>query len=80
MLAGDRSAERDAQPEDLGGQRLGAIVRAGLASVEEDQRMQVAVAGVEDVGDADAVLRRQLLDGDQRLTQPRCAARRRPGR
>ena len=37
-------------------QRLGAIVRAGDAAVEQDQRVQVAVAGVEDVGDADAVL------------------------
>ena len=37
-------------------QRLGAIERARLAAVEQDQRVQVAVAGVEDVGDADAVL------------------------
>ena len=55
VLAGDRAAERDAHPQDLGGQRLGAIVRAGDAAVEEDQRVQVAVAGVEDVGDAHAV-------------------------
>ena len=81
VLAGDRPAERDAQPQDVGGQRFGALERAGLAAVEEDERVQVAVAGVEHVGDADAVLARDSsLDADQRLAQPRCAARRRPGR
>ena len=32
----------------------------GFAAVEEDQRVQVAVAGVKDVGDADAVLRADI--------------------
>ena len=50
-------------------QRLGAIVRAGVAAVEQDQRVQVAVAGVEDVGDADAVLAAERLDADQRLAE-----------
>ena len=71
MFAGDRAAESDAQPQDVGGQRLGALEGARLTAVVEDERVQVAVAGVEHVGHAHAVLRRQLLDGDQRLAQLR---------
>ena len=71
VLAGDRAAEADAQAQDLRGEHLGAIVRAGLAAVEEDERVQVAVAGVEHVGDADAVLR---------ATAPRWSASASPSR
>ena len=70
VLAGDRSAQADAQAQDLRRQDLRAIVRAGLAAVVEDERVEVAVAGVEHVGDADAVRSRQRFDGRQRLAQP----------
>ena len=69
MLAGDRAAELDAEGEDLGGQLLGALDGAVLAAVEEDQRMQVAVAGVEDVGDPDAALGAEAVDFAQRLAE-----------
>ena len=45
--------------------------RAALAAVEEDQRVQVAVAGVEDVGDAQAGAGGQPPDLLERLAQPR---------
>ena len=60
VLAGQHAAHLDAQPQDLGAERLGALQLAGLVGVVQDQRMQVAVAGVEDVGDAQAVLLRHL--------------------
>ena len=59
MLAGERAARVDAGFEDL----LGELARAlGLArlGVVEDERVEVAVAGVEDVADAQPVARRQL--------------------
>ena len=55
MFARDRSAQADAQAQDLRGQDLRAIVGARLAAVVEDQGVQVAVAGMEHVRDADAV-------------------------
>ena len=42
----------DAQLQDLGTEVLGAPQLVGVVGVEQDQRMQVAVAGVEDVGAA----------------------------
>ena len=71
MLAGDRAAQADAQAQDVGGQRLGPLERTGLASVVEDERMQVAVAGMEHVGHAHAVLGRELLDGDECVAELR---------
>ena len=55
VLAGQHAADLDAEPQDVGAERLGALQLARLVGVVEDQRMQVAVAGVEDVGDAQAV-------------------------
>ena len=57
----------------LGAERLGLLQLAGLVGVEQDQRMQVAVAGVEDVRAAQAELLRQLLDA---LQAPARSARR----
>ena len=42
--------------EDRGGELLGALGLALDALVVEHERVEVAVAGVEDVGDAQAVL------------------------
>ncbi len=51
MLTGDRAARGDARVEDQPGQLERALPGAGLSVVVQDQRVQVAVAGVEDVGD-----------------------------
>jgi hypothetical protein len=56
VLAGQHAADLDAQPQDIGAELLGLLQFARLVGIVEDQRMQVAVAGVEDVGDAQAVL------------------------
>ena len=69
MLAGDRAAHGHAGLEDLGPEGLGAMQLVGIVGVEEDERMQVAVAGVEDVEAAQAMLDGHLLDGDQHLGQ-----------
>src|SRR6185295_15993997 len=55
VLAGDTAAEFDASREDFvpGGQRAADL--AGVAFIVEDQRVEIAVAGVEDVRDAQAV-------------------------
>ena len=55
VLAGDGAAHRDAELEDLGAERLGAMQLVAVVGVEQDQRMQVAVAGVEDVDAAQRV-------------------------
>ena len=58
VLAGDRAAVLDAQVEDRAGHLLGPLGLARHRVVEEHQRMQVAVAGVEDVRHPDAARRR----------------------
>ncbi len=52
MLAGEHAAHLDAEAQDVGAEGLGAFQLAGLVGIVEDERMQIAVAGVEDVGDA----------------------------
>ena len=56
VLASDRSAEIDAERQDLARQRLGSFQRAGFASVVQNQRMQIAIARMEDVGYVKLVL------------------------
>ena len=51
MLAGDAAAAGDALVEDLVAGRQHALHLVGVALVEEQDRVDVAVAGVEDVGD-----------------------------
>ena len=51
MLASEHAADLDAKLEDLGTERLSAREFVRLVGIVEDQRMQVAVAGMEHVGD-----------------------------
>ena len=62
MLAGDRASVADADAEDVTGHLLGLLLFAGDTGVEEHERMEVAVAGVEDIGDPQAVLGSQIGD------------------
>src|SRR6266852_1314985 len=55
VLAGDRAADRDALLEHLARELLGARELVGTVGVEQDQRMQVAVARMEHVRAAQAV-------------------------
>ena len=56
MLAGERAAGVDAGVEDRSRQPLGPLGLAFDRLVVEHERMQVAVAGVEDARDPQAVL------------------------
>ena len=69
VLAGQHAADRDAEPQDVGAERLGPLDLAGLVGVVEDERVQIAVAGMEHIGDAQPVLRRQVADPRQHLGQ-----------
>ncbi len=60
-----------ADAQDLGGQLLGAPLLALHVGVVEHQRVEVAVAGVEDVGDPQSALARHLGDAAQHLGQRR---------
>src|SRR3546814_5305418 len=60
MLAGQHAADLDAELQDVGAEVLRLLQLARLVGVVEDERMQVAVAGVKDVGDAQAVARAEL--------------------
>src|SRR5438874_2486873 len=51
VLAGEHAANLNAELEDRGSELLGALELARHVGVIEDERMQVAVAGVEYVGD-----------------------------
>ena len=70
VLAGQAAADLDAQLQDVGAEVLRLVEAVGIVGVEHDQRMQVAVAGVEDVGDLQAV---------GVATSRRCGAARRAG-
>ena len=52
------AALRHAQAQDIGAEGLGVLQFARLHHVEHDARMQIAVAGMEHVAEAEAVARR----------------------
>ena len=56
MFAGQHAAEFDAAAQDIGAEGFGPVHLAGLVGVVQNQRMQIAVAGVEHVGYSKAVL------------------------
>src|SRR5690349_10399969 len=65
MLAGDGAAESHAELEDLDAEALGALPLAFPVGVEKNQRVEVAVAGVEDVEALESILLLHRLDGSQ---------------
>ena len=66
MLAGEHAADFDAQPQNVGAELFRALQFARLIGIVQDQRMQIAVAGVKHIGDASAVFRRQFLHARRR--------------
>ncbi len=60
MFAGNAAAHLHAEFEDLAAQVFGAFQLTGLVGIEQDQRVHVAVAGVEHVGHAQAELLGQV--------------------
>src|SRR5690606_36879149 len=61
MLAGDRTPDLHAELEDSGAEFLGALDLVGRVGIEEDERMQIAVARMEDIGTAQTELVLHLL-------------------
>jgi hypothetical protein len=59
----------DARLEDLGAEQLAAMQLVRIVRVEQDQRMQVAVAGMEYVDSSAGILRFHGLDGQQHVGQ-----------
>ncbi len=55
VLARQHAADVDAELQDLEAERFGSLDLAGHIGVVEDQRVQVAVAGVEDIRNAQPV-------------------------
>src|SRR5579863_6635339 len=71
VLASQHPADFDAQPQDVGAEGFGALDLALLVGVVEDERVEVAVAGVKHIGDAEPVPLRKLADASEHLRQPR---------
>ncbi|MNZ97488.1 hypothetical protein D3C78_1167290 [compost metagenome] len=69
MLARHGAAHGHAGLEDVGTEQLAAVQLVGVVGIEQDQRVQVAVARVEHVGAAQLVLFLHLLDGQQDVGQ-----------
>ena len=69
VLAREHAAAVDAELQDLGAERLGAIELAWNVGVVEDQGMQVAVARVEHVRDAQPKALRHLGDRAEHARQ-----------
>ena len=65
MLAGEAAADLDAELEDGVARFLRLLQFAGFVDVEQDERVQVAVARMEHVGDAQAVARADRADAFQ---------------
>ncbi len=58
MLAGQHATHPHAEAQDVGAEFLGAVQLVGVVGIEQDQRMEIAVAGMEDV----ATRRRCIFD------------------
>src|SRR5918994_1814363 len=70
VLAGERAAGVEARVENRLCE-LPRLVRLARLGVVEDERVEVAVARVEDVADAQSVLVREILDAAQHLGEAR---------
>src|SRR4051794_33139687 len=69
MFARQHAAKFDADPQDVGTKGFGALHFIGLIGIEKDERMQVAVAGIKNIGDAKIVFCGKIADSRQRLRQ-----------
>src|SRR5690606_5009448 len=69
VFTGDAAANLDAKFEDLAAQVFGALQLTFLVGIEEDQRVHVAIAGMEHVGHAQAVLLGKLGDALEHARQ-----------
>src|SRR5712691_3321007 len=71
VLAGDRAADLGADLHDLGSRGDHARLLAGSARIVEDVRVQIPVARMEDVADAEAVRPDDRVDAIEHVRKPR---------
>src|SRR5438067_597110 len=71
MLTGDRAADSDAGLEDLATSVERTLRLLGIASIEQDQRMQVTVACVKYVANSKSILLADLIDLTQSFRNAR---------
>ncbi len=69
MLAGEHAADLDAELQDIGAERLGALKLARVHAIEDDEGMQIAVAGMENIAEAKPVFGRHLRHPRQHRRQ-----------
>src|SRR5262249_29215503 len=69
VLAGEAPAELDAKLEYLRPAQLGTLKLSLVVGVVQDERMQIAIAGVEDIDHAKPMAAADLGDLGQRLRQ-----------
>src|SRR3984957_16086987 len=69
VFAGDRAAELDAEFENVRTETVGAFPFARPIRVEQDQRMQIAVARVENIHAAQSILFLHFLDSAQHFAE-----------
>ena len=63
MLSGQRPAELDHRAQHLFARGLDLVQDLAIAQIEQDVGMQVAVAGVKDIGDRQLVVLADLAHG-----------------
>ena len=69
MLTGDAAAGGDAEPQDLAPQAMHPLLHTRIGAAIKDQGMEIAIAGVEHIGHAQAMLPAQVADRCQHLRQ-----------
>src|SRR5690348_8098016 len=69
VLARQHAADLDAKTQDVRAEFLSALELARLVRIVKDERVEVAVAGVKDVGAAQPVLLRELAHMRQHVRQ-----------
>ena len=69
VLAGQHTAHRHAEAQDVVAEFLGPMKFALLVRIVKDQRVEIAVAGMKDIGDPQIVFLRQGLHARQHLGQ-----------
>src|SRR6266699_4440461 len=71
VLAGEHAADLDAKLEDVRAELFRTLELARLVGVVENERVEIAVAGMEDVGDGEPIGFGQLAHALEHLRQPR---------
>ena len=72
VFAGNRPSSFDAQPQDLFSQGHGPLLLAFNAAIVKHQRMEIAVASMEDIGHPQPSFRAEAINLAQELAVTQC--------